>query len=127
MRPLKPIERTIDVVKVMYLCRAKPGMTAEQMHAHHRDVHTPLGLRIPGMRGWRANYVDPQMTRDLGQPDSAYDMVIESWWDSLAAMQQAFATPEGQAAAADIPELVDMQTLRILVAEEKQLIPVANV
>ena len=59
------------------------------------------------------------------QPD--YDGIGEDWFESAAAMQAAFASPEGQAVGADAAIFRDVTRLQVLVvAEEEVPLPVVG-
>jgi uncharacterized protein (TIGR02118 family) len=65
--------------------------------AHYRDVHAPLAGRMPGLVRYTYGHgqsVNPE------QP--APYLVAELDFDSVEAMGAAFASTEGQAAAADV-------------------------
>ncbi|RBY94434.1 EthD family reductase [Blastococcus sp. TBT05-19] len=66
--------------------------------AHYRDVHAPLAKQLPGLVRFTTGHASPM---DPSQP--APYLVAELDFDSEAAMGAAFASPEGQAAAADVP------------------------
>ncbi len=55
----------------------------------------------------------------VAPPDAAagYDGVFEIWFDDLASMEVAFASPQGQAEIADGPNFFDMERFRLLVVE----------
>src|SRR5215213_5963203 len=55
----------------------------------------------------------PRVARPNGPPP-AYDAVAEDWFDDLAAMGAAFASPESQAVLADAPNFLDMSRLQVL-------------
>ena len=65
--------------------------------AHYRDVHAPLAGRMPGLV--RFTYGHGQ-SLDPAQP--APYLLAELDFDSAEAMAAAFASTEGQAAAADV-------------------------
>lgn len=62
------------------------------------STHVPLAKKIPGLRSLEAS-VGPVMTPDGPAP---YHMVGILSFDSMADLQAALGTPEGQAAAADL-------------------------
>jgi uncharacterized protein (TIGR02118 family) len=64
---------------------------------HYFDVHVPLAKKLPGMRKYEVSR-GPIVT-PTGGP--AFYMVGTLHFDSLAAIQAMFATPEGRACAAD--------------------------
>lgn len=64
---------------------------------HYLEVHVPLAKRLPGLRQYSVSR-GPVVTPAGGPP---FHMVATLHFDSLAAIQQAFGTPEGRACAAD--------------------------
>jgi uncharacterized protein (TIGR02118 family) len=64
---------------------------------HYVDVHVPLAKRLPGLRKYEVSR-GPIVTPAGGPP---FHMVATLQFDSLAEIRAAFATPEGQACAAD--------------------------
>ena len=66
---------------------------------HYEETHRPLALAVPGLRNFEAGKV-------LGTPDGSappYHLIAQLTFDDPGALQEAMATPEGQAAAGDIP------------------------
>jgi uncharacterized protein (TIGR02118 family) len=68
------------------------------------SVVLPLLERLPGLQRLILNDVLPGM--DGTQSD--YDGIGEDWFESSAAMQAAFASPEGQAVGADADVFLDL-------------------
>jgi uncharacterized protein (TIGR02118 family) len=70
---------------------------------HYRDVHIPLGSRLPGLRrytvGWHAAAV---------RGGTANYLVAELEWDTMDELRAAFASPEGRATAADAARLQEL-------------------
>ena len=64
---------------------------------HYFGVHVPLAKKLPGLRKYETS-VGPITT--LGSAADTYFVAVLHF-DSLAAIRSAFATPEGQACAAD--------------------------
>lgn len=65
---------------------------------YYAEVHTPLAKRQPGLRAFTIN--NGPITTPAG--DSPYYVAAELMFDTLADLQAASASPEGQAAAADL-------------------------
>ncbi|MDP3815714.1 EthD family reductase [Pseudomonas sp.] len=65
---------------------------------HYFSTHIPLAKQIAGLRRYEVS------DGPLGTPqgDSPYHLAAMLSFDSVAAIQQALASPEGQAAAADL-------------------------
>jgi uncharacterized protein (TIGR02118 family) len=79
---------------VMY----KTPQDAAAFDKHYFEKHVPLAKSIPGVRKYDVSQ-GPVVTP--GGP-SGYHLVAMLQFDSVAAIQQAFASAEGQAAVADV-------------------------
>lgn len=66
---------------------------------HYFEKHVPLAKKIPGLRKYEVN--QGPVATPAGP--SGYHLVALLHYDDMAAVQKAFASPEGQAAVADIP------------------------
>jgi uncharacterized protein (TIGR02118 family) len=64
---------------------------------HYFEIHVPLAKKLPGLRKYEVSR--GPIATPAGGP--AYHLVAMLHFDDLAAIQRAFASPEGQAAAAD--------------------------
>ncbi|WP_421592755.1 EthD family reductase [Shinella sp. M27] len=64
---------------------------------HYFDIHVPLAKTLPGLRKYEIS--DGPIAAPAGS-DDVYRIGRLSF-DNLAALQAAFASPEGRAAAAD--------------------------
>ncbi|HEX4043439.1 MAG TPA: EthD family reductase [Xanthobacteraceae bacterium] len=78
---------------VMY----KTPRDAAAFDKHYAEKHVPLAKKIPGVRKFE---MSKGVVATPGGP-SAYHLVAILHFDDMAAIQNAFASPEGQAAAAD--------------------------
>lgn len=85
---------------------------------HYFDVHVPLAKKLPGMRKYEVSR-GPIVTPTGGPP---FYMVGTLHFDSLAAMQAAFASPEGRACAVDRRVLApDDQDLIMLLFDDREV------
>lgn len=66
--------------------------------SHYFSKHVPLAKKVPGLRRYEVS-TGPVSTP---QGPSSYHLVAVLTFDSGEAIQQALASPEGQAAAADL-------------------------
>ncbi|MDN5551834.1 MAG: EthD family reductase [Brevibacterium sp.] len=64
---------------------------------YYRTTHRPLADKIPGVRTWHAGKVSA-----LDQSPAPYHLVAVLSFASRQALDDGLASPEGQAAAADI-------------------------
>lgn len=65
---------------------------------YYFTTHIPLAKRIAGLRGYQVS--DGPLSTPQGE--SPYHLAALLSFDSVAAIQQAMASPEGQATAADL-------------------------
>jgi uncharacterized protein (TIGR02118 family) len=66
---------------------------------YYREVHIPLAKRLPGLSRYT-------ISRDVGliRGPETYYMIAELDFADRAGLEDAFASPEGQAAAQDVPK-----------------------
>jgi|SRR5579884_3483052 len=103
------------MLKAVILLPRRPDLSPEEFARHFHETHLPLLTQVPGLRRQVVNWAFPAPD---GAPP-AYDAVAEDWFDDAAAMQAAFASPQGQAVLADAPNFLDMARFQFLVAEEE--------
>jgi uncharacterized protein (TIGR02118 family) len=102
------------MLKVISLMKRREGMSLEEFRNWALEEHPLLGKKLPGMRHYRMSVLLDD------NPSLPADAVSEFWFDDNAARQAAFATPEGQAAAADAAAHCSSRTH--LLTEEKVII-----
>jgi uncharacterized protein (TIGR02118 family) len=103
-----------NVIKIMLLLKKREDLSSESFRRHWRETHAPLLAQLPGLERLVFNYTLPGPD---GTPPE-YDGISENWFTSVEAMQGAFASPAGQAVAADSPNFLDLGALRMLVVDE---------
>jgi len=69
----------------------------EAFDRHYFDIHVPLAKAIPGLRKYEIS--DGPIATPVGSPD--VHRIATLYFDDLAAIEKAFASPEGQAAGVD--------------------------
>jgi len=69
----------------------------EAFDRHYFEVHVPLAKKLPGLRKYE---ISQGPIAVLAGSSDVY-LIGTLHFDDLAAMKKAFASPEGQAAAAD--------------------------
>jgi uncharacterized protein (TIGR02118 family) len=75
------------MIRRVTLVRRKMGLTADEFFAHWLGRHAELVSQLPGLRGWRFIRIDRCI------PESAaWDGLGETWFDSIADFDRAFAT-----------------------------------
>jgi uncharacterized protein (TIGR02118 family) len=76
----------------------KTPKDAAAFDKHYFETHVPIAKRIPGLRKYEVSI--GRVASPAGA--SGYHLVATLHFDNMAAIQNAFASPEGQAAAADV-------------------------
>jgi uncharacterized protein (TIGR02118 family) len=85
-------------ILVLYNAPANPAAFDKYYH----ENHIPLAKRIPGLRSYIVSAAPPRVLAG----NSAY-LVAELNFDSMADIEAALASPEGQATAGDLPNFAD--------------------
>ena len=86
---------------------------------HYRDVHTPIVLRYPKIRGIRLTRTD-----GVGGRLPSYYLVAEMTFDSRADLDEALASDAGQQSARDLRNFATAG-VTLLVADDAAAIEVA--
>lgn len=76
----------------------KTPKDAAAFDRHYAEVHVPLAKKIPGLRKFETSV--GAVSSPSGPSDA--HLVATLTFDSIASIEAAFASPEGQAAGADI-------------------------
>jgi uncharacterized protein (TIGR02118 family) len=89
----------------LYETPADPGA----FDRHYREIHIPLGRRLPGLRRYA-------VSRDVAAVRGApYYLAADLEWDTMDELRAAFASPEGQATAADAARLQELAPVRSMI------------
>jgi uncharacterized protein (TIGR02118 family) len=89
---------TPEMVKLITAASRLPGLTLEEFQQHWYEVHGPLGAKLPGLRRYVQNHAIAEAYTFRG---FTHDGWAELWFDDLAALQRAWASPEREALSAD--------------------------
>ena len=65
---------------------------------YYQETHVPLAERIPNVQRFEVGRV---ASLDEGEPP--YHLIAELWFESADVLQESMSSPDGQAAADDIP------------------------
>lgn len=102
------------MLKFMVVVYRRPDLTPEQFRRHFEQVHGPLAKQLPGLRKYVQNYVCADSSRE----SPGWDAIVELYFDDWAAMEAAWASPQGAASDADLPLFADMTRTTWSVVEE---------
>ena len=102
------------MLKFTVVLYKRPDLTQAEFRRHLEEVHGPLAKNLPGLRKYAQNYV----CADLKRKAPGWDAIIELCFDDWAAMEMAWASPQGAASDADLPAFVDLTRTTWSVVEE---------
>ena len=102
------------MLKFMVVVYRRPDLTREQFRRHFEHVHGRLAMNLPGLRKYVQNYVSADPNRE----SPGWDAIVELYFDNWAAMEAAWASPQGAASDADLPAFADMTRTTWSVVEE---------
>ena len=102
------------MVKAVFLVHKKADMDAHEFRRHWRETQGMLGAKIPGTR----KYVQNHTVASLDGGPLPYDGFAEVWFDNQEALEWAMATPEAQAAIADLPNFLDTKRMESFIVDE---------
>ena len=107
------------MLKVVYCITKKPGMTDEEFFCYWKDVHGPIGARIPGIRRLVQSH-RRNVAGDEHKPD--YDGIAELWFDDAHSLLAARQSPEWKASSQDEANFIDFKNSSLWVAKERVVI-----
>jgi uncharacterized protein (TIGR02118 family) len=102
------------VTKVLVMLHKRTDQSWDEFQRYWRETHGPIAARIPGLRSYVQNHAN-----DRGNVPYA---VAELYFDSPEALQEALATPAGQAALGDLGNFVDGERTGMTVVEEARIV-----
>ncbi len=93
-------------------------MSIEEFSRYWREVHGPIGRRIPGLRRLVQSHPVPR------PPEMAarhFDGMAELWFDDMTALEAARRSPEWRASTEDEANFIDETRTAVLVTEEREI------
>jgi uncharacterized protein (TIGR02118 family) len=104
------------MIKLVYCFGKKADLTFEEFSRYWREVHAPIGRRIPGLRRLVQSVAlrDP---RDAREP--SFDGMAELWFDDMDALLRARESAEWQASSHDEAHFIDLARTAYFLAEER--------
>ena len=106
------------MIKLVYCISRRPGMTLEEFSRYWREVHGPIGRRIPGLRRLVQSHPVPPPP---DMPASAFDGLAELWFDDVAALEAARRSPEWRASSADEANFIDARRTALFLTKEHEV------
>jgi uncharacterized protein (TIGR02118 family) len=108
-------QTTPAMVKALFVVSRRPGLTHPEFFEHWRDVHGALVAKLPGLRRYVQNHA---IIGVLASRPMTHDGFSELWFDDLAALHAAAASPEWRAMREDSATLFG-EPIGVVVARER--------
>jgi len=107
------------MVKLVYCITKKASLSDEEFFDYWKNVHGPIGSRIPRLRklvqSHRLAFPGAGLRAD-------YDGVAELWFDSLEDLQTARQSTEWKASSADEVNFIDHSKVASFISEEHTIL-----
>jgi uncharacterized protein (TIGR02118 family) len=103
------------MIKFVYCITRKAGMSDEEFFHYWKNIHGPIGARIPRLRKLVQSH-RLAVAQDNHRPD--YDGMAELWFDDLDALLAARESPEWKASTRDEENFIDHNKVAYFVTEE---------
>jgi uncharacterized protein (TIGR02118 family) len=103
-------------VKNIEFVNRRPGMALGPFRDYWRNVHGPIGSRIPTIWRYEQNHLK-QSAYEAGAPP-LYDGLAITWFASTADMKKTVETPEYKVTRADEPNFLPDGHLPIIITRE---------
>jgi uncharacterized protein (TIGR02118 family) len=115
-----PIRKEEQLIKRLSFTKRKPGRAREEFFRYWREVHGPLGARLPSLRRYVQSHVLPSA---YAKGDPPFDGAAQLWFEDLSAMQRATESKEyREEVRPDGAKFTAPASIVTLVAEENRVI-----
>ncbi|MDO5511746.1 EthD family reductase [Corynebacterium sp.] len=101
------------MIKIVAVITKKPEHSREEFLRHWHEDHPAYVRRLPGIRRYRQNPAIDHRT------DWPFDGMAELWFDSVAAVKEAYAGEDGKALFAH--EELFLADMQWFISEEKEI------
>lgn len=109
------------MIKLVYCFAKKADLSFEEFSRYWRDVHGPIGARIPGLRRL-VQSVAFHDARDLRAP--TFDGMAELWFHDLESVLRARSSPEWLFSQDDERHFIDHSRTAYFLSHERTLVDV---
>ena len=89
----------------------------QQFRDYYYETHIPLASKMKGLTGWNLSWIEPSAP---GAEPQRYLLVAELYAADRGAMSAVLASPEGQAASADVANFAT-GTVEFLAGDEEEV------
>lgn len=103
------------MLKLVYCITRKPGLTDDQFFHYWKNIHGPIGARIPRLRRLVQSH---RRTLPADKHTPTYDGMAELWFDNVDDLVAARQSPEWKASTEDEANFIDHGKVAYFVSEE---------
>ena len=103
------------MIKLVYCITKKAGLTDQEFFDYWKNIHGPIGARIPGLRRLVQSH---RLTVPGDKYQADYDGMAELWFDDMEALLAARQSPQWKAASQDEVNFIDHKKVAYFVSEE---------
>lgn len=109
--------------RMMTFYNRQDSVSDETLMHEVMDVHVPMVIKLPALKGYRQNFVVNGSLSDntLKGNNLEFEGIAELWFDQPAEFQAALGTEQGQQALAHAAEFLDAAGMRSMVVEEHRI------
>ena len=107
------------MIKLIYCITRRSDLSSEEFSRYWREVHAPIGARIPGLRRLVQSHVTAESSQ-IRTPD--YDGVAELWFDDLDSLSAARRSIEWRRSSEDEANFIDGTKVAFLITEEHEVV-----
>jgi uncharacterized protein (TIGR02118 family) len=111
------------MIKVVYCISKKLGLTDQRFFDYWKNIHGPIGARIPGLRRLVQSH-RVSIPKDKFRPD--YDGMAELWFDDVESLLAARQSAEWKASTEDEANFIDHSKVAYFVSEEHVILDVTK-
>jgi uncharacterized protein (TIGR02118 family) len=107
------------MIKLVYCITKRANLTDEEFFHYWKNVHGPIGAKIPGLRRLVQNH---RLTVPGDKYTSDFDGVAELWFDDVESLLRARQSPEWRVSSEDESNFVEPGKVSYLVAQERVIV-----
>ena len=107
------------MIKLVYCISKKPDLTYEEFFRYWKEVHAPIGAKIPGLRKFVQSHTIVEANQ-IRQAD--YDGMAELWFDDMESLMAARNSTEWKVSTADEEHFVDHSRVAFFITEEHPIV-----
>jgi uncharacterized protein (TIGR02118 family) len=119
LREGPPLSRTSTLVKLIAMVKRKEGMPLDEFRRYSLAVHSPLDLKLPGLRRYYQCHVRDSLYT-IGE--TLLDCVSMLWFDNVEAIEAMLASPENKTSADDLANFIELKYAHTFVTDETWII-----